>query len=133
MARSSKSKPKGKIMSRSRSSVLLAGILVHGATQALGAPLCKPVLSINAVRMSDVRLTHKVWTAQVAVDASRCAVSAGRFDIRFVRLKENSPDLRFNERFTWKPGQVEISSEFSADETVAEYAIGDVAPCACRE
>jgi hypothetical protein len=116
------------------SSALLAGaLLVVGATQGVGGPLCKPDLTVKDVRFSEIRQSQRIWTARLAVDASRCAESSGRFDIHFIRLKEVGPDLRFAEAFTWRPGQIEVSTDFWADESVLDYSIGYVAPCACRE
>ena len=62
---------------------------------------------------------QRIWTARIAVDASQCATTSGRFFIRFVRLKEVGPDVRF--------------AEAAADEAVRDYSIGYVRPCACRE
>jgi hypothetical protein len=73
-----------------------------------------------------------VWSARVAVDASRCAAMSGRFDIEFTRLKETAPDLTFSEKFTWSPGQVDVSTMFWEDEGALDYAIAYVAPCECR-
>jgi hypothetical protein len=112
---------------------LLAGLIaVCGATQAAGQSACKPVLTVKEVRFSQVRLLQRVWTALLAVDASRCATSSGRFDINFIRLKEMAPDLPFTEQFTWSPGEIEVSVNFWADEAVLAYSIGTIAPCTCR-
>ncbi len=121
-------------MTRSRASLPLAGVLVLvGATQSVGGSLCRPVLTVTAVGFSEISPAQREWTAKFAVDASRCAATSGRFAIDFVRLKENAPDLRFSEPFTWTSSKAEASVHFSADEAVLDYAIGDVAPCACRE
>ena len=56
---------------------------------------------------------RRIWTARIAVDASQCATPSGRFFIRFVRLKEIGPDLPFAEAFTWRPGGIEVSTEFA--------------------
>jgi hypothetical protein len=120
-------------MRRSHRSILLAGsIVLFSATQSLGQPTCKPHLSVQEVRFSEVLNQQRRWTAVLAVDASRCADASGRFDIKFIRLKEMTPDLPFTERFTWREGQVEVSVEFWADEAVHDYSISHVAPCACR-
>jgi hypothetical protein len=121
-------------MTRSRASLLLAGVLVLvSATQSVGDSLCRPLLTVTAVRLSEISPAQRKWTAKLAVDASPCAATSGRFAIEFVRLKENAPDLRFTEQFTWRPGQVDVSTDFAADETVLDYSISDVAPCPCRE
>ena len=110
-----------------------AGIVVAlAATQSFAAPLCTPELAITSAHLSDMRASQRVWTARVAVDASPCATTSGRFFIRFVRLKEIGPDLPFSEAFTWRPGVVEVSAVFAADEAVLDYSIGYVRPCACR-
>jgi len=70
--------------------------------------------------------------AALAVDASRCASTSGRFDLAFTREKENAPDLEFVERFTWKPGRIEVTVYFWRDEAVLDYSIGYVEPCTCR-
>jgi hypothetical protein len=115
-------------------SILLAGVLVVLAmVPAVAEPLCRPALSVRDVRFSDVRLSQRLWTAQVDVDASGCAARSGRFDIEFTRLKEAGPDLRFSEKFTWRAGRSDVSTMFWEDEAVLDYAIGFVAPCACRQ
>jgi hypothetical protein len=121
-------------MLRSRSTGLTAGIIVILTTMhAAAEPMCKPALTVTAVRFSEMSQAQRQWTAELAVDASRCATASGRFAIEFLRLKENAPDLRFREPFTWTAGRTEVSTRFSADEAVLAYSIGDVAPCACRE
>jgi hypothetical protein len=112
---------------------LLAGIVGSlAATQSFAAPLCTPNLVIKRAQLSEMRGWQRMWTARIAVDASSCATTSGRFFIRFVRLKEVGPDLPFAETFTWRPGVIEVSTGFAADEAVLDYAIGYVRPCACR-
>ena len=120
---------------RLRPRALWLAALVVGlvATPALAAPLCTPELAITGADLSQIRASQRVWTARVAVDASSCSTTSGGFFIRFVRLKETAPDLRFAEPFTWRPGVVEVSTTFAADEAVLDYSIGYVRPCACRE
>jgi len=118
---------------RPRTSSFAAIIAGLAATQSLAAPLCTPDLAITGGHLSDVRASQRVWTARVAVDASPCATTSGRFFIRFVRLKEIGPDLPFSEAFTWRPGVIDVSTVFAADEAVLAYSIGYVRPCACRE
>ena len=118
---------------RSHLSALLASfIVVSGATEAVGKNACKPVLTFKEVRFSEMQQSQRVWTALLDVDASRCATSDGRFHINFIRLKETAPDLPFSEPFTWRPGEIEVSVNFWADEAVLKYSIGAVAPCPCR-
>ena len=120
-------------MRRSCRSILLAGSIgVLGATPAASQQDCKPRLAFEQVRFSGIENQQRRWTAAIAVDASRCAATSGRFDITFVRLKETGPELSFTERFTWAPGKVEVIVDFWADEAVEEYAISHIASCACR-
>ena len=118
---------------RPRTSWFAGIVAVLAATQSLAAPLCTPDLVITGAHLADIRASQRVWTARIAVDASQCATTSGRFFIRFVRLKETAPDLLFVEAFTWRPGVIEVSIDFAADEAVLDYAIGYVRPCACRE
>lgn len=120
-------------MHRSSFTPLFAAIaLGFGITQTAAAQLCRPALTFKDVRFSEVRNLQRTWTAALAVDASQCASTSGRFDLAFTREKENAPDLEFVERFTWKPGRVEVAVDFWRDEAVLDYSIGYVEPCACR-
>ncbi len=121
-------------MDRSRLATILAGlVIVSGVTQAIGKDACRPDVSIKNVRFSEVGSSTRVWTALLNVDASRCAASAGRFEVKFIRLKDNAPDLPFSEWFPWRPGETEVSLGFWEDEAVLDYSIGAIAPCACRD
>jgi len=106
--------------------------LVSGITETTAAQLCRPALTFKDVDFSEVRNLQRTWTAALAVDASRCASTSGRFDLAFTREKENAPDLEFVERFTWKPGRIEVTVYFWRDEAVLDYSIGYVEPCTCR-
>jgi hypothetical protein len=117
---------------RSRTASFAGIVAALAATQSLAAPLCTPELAITSAHLSEMRSMQRIWTARVAVDASPCATTSGGFFIRFVRLKEDAPDLPFAEAFTWHPGVIEVSTAFAADEAVLAYAIGYVRPCACR-
>src|SRR5215471_14044272 len=97
-------------MRRSHPSILLAGSLVmFSAMQALADRLCKPVLSLRDVRMSEARSMQRTWTGVLVADASPCSTTSGPFEIEFTRLKETAPDLRFTERFTWTSGRSVVS------------------------
>jgi hypothetical protein len=121
-------------MSRSRLCALWVGlVLACGATQALAQAVCKPSLAVKEVRFSEMQLMQRTWSAFLDADASSCASSSGQFQIDFVRIKEYAPDLSFTEQFTWRPGRLEVSLMFWADEAVLHYSIGDIAPCTCRE
>ena len=116
----------------SRATLLATALILGGIVPAAGGPLCKPALTVQAIGFSDMHQWRRRWTAYIAVDASRCASASGPFAIDFVRLKEDAPDLRFREPFTWTPGQVEATTIFAADEAVLSYSI-EAAACPCRE
>jgi hypothetical protein len=121
-------------MTRTLSSLsfLVAALIVCDVSDAAGAPECKPVLTVKGTTFSDMRQWRRTWVAHIAVDASHCAVSSGRFAIDFIRLKEDAPDLGFSESFTWMPGEIDSTTIFAADEAVLEYSIRP-ASCPCRE
>jgi hypothetical protein len=96
-----------------------------------GAPACKPGLAVTDIMFSQVHRLQRIWSARIAVDASRCATDYGAFDIAFVRLKETAPDMRFTERFDWTPGVIVVATDFAADEAVLDYSI-EAAACPCR-
>ncbi|MEJ0078666.1 MAG: hypothetical protein WDO17_25130 [Alphaproteobacteria bacterium] len=106
-----------------------------GLTPAIAAPLCKPVLAFKQVRFSQVQpeTMERIWSATLAVDASRCATNSGRFEILFSRMKENAPEVDFTERFVWKPESVDVSVAFWADEAVEAYWLRNIAACPCRD
>ncbi len=106
-----------------------------GLTPAVAAPFCKPVIGLKEVRFSPTQLEtmERTWSATLAVDASRCATTSGRFEILFTRLKENAPEIEFSEPFVWKPGSMEISVNFWADEAVEGYWLHSIAACPCRD
>lgn len=80
----------------------------------------------------DIHAWRRRWTAHLAVDAASCATTSGYFRIDFVRLKEDAPDLRFAETFAWRPGPVEATTIFAADEAVLSYTI-EAPSCPCRK
>jgi hypothetical protein len=110
---------------------LLLLALLLGAGQAAGAPMCTPALAVRSATLSDIELDQRTWSARIAVDTAHCAAASGRFNIRFVRGKENAPDESFREQFSWTPGEIEVSTLFAADEAVLDFAI-EALPCACR-
>ena len=59
--------------------------------------------------------------------------ASGRFEILFTRLKENGPEIDFAEPFVWKPGAVDVSVDFWADEAVEGYRLGSITACPCRD
>ena len=119
------------------SALVAANIIPLGATPSPGGPICKPLLSVKEVRLSELRNLQRTWTAALAVDASRCAVDTGPFQISFVREKENAPELEFTEQFTWQTGElaiarIEVSIDIWIDEAVHDYAVY-AHPCPCRD
>jgi hypothetical protein len=125
-------------MYRHRISTALTTSIVLLATRPSPAePICRPHISVKAVRMSEVQNLQRTWTATLNVDARRCTADSGRFDIHFLREKENAPELAFSESFTWHTGklgvgQVAVSIDLWIDETVHDYRIY-IVPCACRD
>jgi hypothetical protein len=121
-------------MRLSRPSILLAASLaLFSVTQAAAGQLCKPVLALRDVRISEAHEMQRTWTGVLVADASRCSTTSGLFDIQFTRLKEISPDLQFTERFTWVSGQSELSLDFWWDEWLEDSRIVSIAPCPCRD
>jgi hypothetical protein len=115
---------------------LLAGSIgLISVTQAVGQPTCKPDLAVKEVRFSEMTplALERKWTAVLSVDASRCATTSGRFEIIFSRLKENGIEIEFQKQFMWRPGEVEVSVDFWADEAVERYWLANIAACPCRD
>ena len=121
-------------MRLSHPSILLAcSLIMLGAMQAVADQLCKPVLSLRDVRISEARSMQRTWTGVLVADASPCSTTSGLFEIEFTRLKETAPDLRFTERFTWTSGRSEVSIDMWWDEWVEGYRIARIASCPCRD
>lgn len=116
-----------------RSILLAAGLALLGATQPVAGNLCKPVLSLRDVRISQAHEMHRTWTGVLLADASPCSTTSGQFDVEFTRLKETAPDLQFMERFTWVSGRSQLSLDFWWDEWLEDQRIISIAPCPCRE
>ena len=69
-------------MRRSSLALLFAGgTAVFGMTQAAAGQPCRPALSFQEVRFSEMLNLQRTWTATLAVDASRCATTSGRFEL----------------------------------------------------
>jgi|SRR5215510_3800279 len=96
---------------------------------------CKPFLSVTSAR--EIRTFTPAhtwqWNATIVADANHCATRSGNFEFDFVRLKENSPDLQFTEKFRWVEGQFVVSMELTSDEAILDFRIGFIAPCVCRD
>ena len=117
-------------------SLLACALVVSCATGVLAAVTCKPILSVKNVREfrnADRPVQPWTWKATIVADASFCATKYGNFEIDFIRIKEYSLDLQFTEKYRWSAGQIDVSMELAADESILDYRIGFVAPCVCRE
>lgn len=120
---------------------ILLSICVYAAASAIyslaeaGPQLaCRPVLAIKNVRYSEMQppSLERKWSANVTVDASRCATSAkGKFEIGFSRMKENATEIIFYEQFSWSPPAVDVETIFAADEAVEQAWLGEISPCSC--
>ena len=113
--------------------LLAVSLASFGASPAVGGQICKPQLSFKEVRFSEIRNMRRTWTADLTVDAASCAATTGRFFLRFLRAKEDAPDLEFAEQLSWQAGQMQVSIEFWQDEAVQDYWLGYVDSCACRD
>jgi hypothetical protein len=104
-----------------------------GVTQAAATPACRPILAIKDVQFSEMQkpALERKWTAIVSVDSSRCATTAGAFEVGFSRLKEQGVEVEFRQRFTWSSPSVKISVDFWADEAVESHWIDSVQECPC--
>ena len=121
-------------MRRSHPFFLLgASLITFGAMQAAAGELCKPVLSLRDVRISEPRNLQRTWSGVLVADASLCSTTSGPFEIEFTRLKETAPDLRFSERFTWASGRSEVSIDKWWDEWFEDYRIAHIAACPGRD
>jgi hypothetical protein len=121
-------------MNRSCIACLLAGSMgLIDVTQAVGQQACKPTLAFKEVQFSEMQPStgERRWTAVVSVDASRCATTAGFFEIGFSRQKENGGEIEFRERFQWSSPAVKVGVDFWADEAVEYYWIESVQACPC--
>jgi hypothetical protein len=112
---------------------LAASVVVFTATPKAAQPMCKPALAVTEASISDARNRQRTWTGVLTVDASPCSSASGEFEVEFTRLKENAPDLRFVERFTWASGQTKVSLEIWWDEWVQDYRVRRVPRCPCRK
>ena len=123
----------GGVLSSCVAGLLAAGVALMGAAQAAGNPVCKPILSIKDARLSEMLppTLERRWSATVTVDASRCATTAGYFELGISRLKEYAPELEFREQFIWSSPSVKISVDFWADEAVESYWVDSVQACPC--
>jgi hypothetical protein len=114
--------------------VILTIAMTLPSVPVIAAEVCKPVLNIVNSHLSDVTPSmERKWTATVTADASRCATTAGYFELGILREKEESPDLAFREEFVWSAPSVLIGLDFWRDEAVGEYWIYSIQPCPCAK
>ncbi len=113
--------------------VVAGSVSFVGVTHAAANLTCRPSLVIKDGQLSEMLkpTLERKWTAVVSVDASRCATTAGYFEVGFSRLKENSIDLDFREQFAWSSPKVTIGVDFWADEAVESYWIDSIQECPC--
>jgi hypothetical protein len=117
-----------------RSAALGLGALVC-AMQATAAPICKPHLAFRQVNFSPINYEtmERRWSATLAVDASRCATTSGRFEILFVLMSETAPDDDLTRTFTWAPGLIDVAVDLTANEWFDGYWLQGIAACPCRD
>ena len=104
-----------------------------GVAQIAGKSVCKPSLNLKDARLSPMQppTLERRWTAIVTADASRCATTAGYFEVGFSRIKENSTEIEFREQFIWSAPSVLIGVDLWADEALEAYWIDSVQTCPC--
>ena len=114
---------------------LLALSMALASAPAVAGGTCWPVLSISNAELSPYTppALERKWTATVVADASRCASTAGTFEVGFVREQDGSPDLIFREQFTWSAPSALISLDLFFDEAVGNYWIYSIEPCLCAK
>ena len=111
------------------------GLVLSAAAPAAGAHVCKPLLMLQDVRLSDMQppTLERRWSAIVSADARHCATTAGYFEVGISRWKENSPDLTFREQFVWSSPAAKIEIDFAPDEAVGQYWVDRVQACPCAQ
>jgi hypothetical protein len=114
-------------------SLLATAMAVSGTSLAAAGPVCKPQLTVKDIRFSEVQreTQERRWTATVSADASRCATTAGYFELGVLRQKENGVELQFREQFVWSAPTVLIGIDFWADEAMEDYWIDSIQTCPC--
>jgi hypothetical protein len=110
----------------------LAGIITTASAQTLAEPICRPVLTVTAAKLSEMVAPslERKWRAEVSVDASRCANASGHVEIGVIRAKENAPDEEFVVPFTWQAPSTQVSIDLWADEAIEGHWF-NISPCAC--
>src|SRR5262245_1691596 len=124
------------IRNRAFTFLLILFFLPLCPASSLSQVACKPFLSIKSVRevrASSLPTLPWKWNATIVADTSHCATRSGNFEVDFVRIKENSPDLQFTQSFRWSQNQFDVSMELTSDEAILEFRVGFIAPCVRRE
>jgi hypothetical protein len=119
----------------SRQIALSLCFLLLAPSNSFSQVACKPFLSIKTVkedRTYSPTLQWR-WNALLRADNTHCATRSGSFEVDFVRIKENSPDLQFTQKFRWSQGEFAISMELTSDEAILDSRVGFIAHCVCRE
>jgi hypothetical protein len=115
--------------------LVACGIALAGTIHVSAGQACRPALTITKAQLSPMLppTLERKWTAIVVADASRCATTAGYFEVGISRLKEFGPELDFREQFIWSAPSVAIGVDFAADEAVEHAWIDSVQTCPCAE
>jgi hypothetical protein len=109
------------------------GIALAGTTHASAGQSCRPTLTITNEQLSPMLppTLERKWTAIVVADASRCATTAGYFEVGISGLKEFGPEIDFREEFIWSAPSATVGVDFAADEAVEHAWIDSVQVCPC--
>jgi hypothetical protein len=117
----------------SLASLFAASVGLADIAHAAAGTACKPTFAFRNVHFSAMRppTFERWWTAEVSVDASRCATRSGDFAIGFSRLKEFGPETDFREKLVWAAPSANVSVALWGDEAVEDYWIDSVQTCPC--
>ena len=88
-----------------------------------GDPLCHPELAVTDVHFSEMlRPTlERKWTAIGSNDATSCQTGSGTLTSSLRGSARPAPDLKFSERFAWRPPSVDVAVDFAANEAVHSF------------
>ena len=110
-------------------------VLAFGSINQVAAAtaVCRPSLTTKNVQFSPMTppSMERKWSAVVVVDASRCATTAGYFEIGFLREKENGMELEFRKQFIWSSPSVLVGLDLWADEAIERMWIDSIQACPC--
>jgi hypothetical protein len=121
------------LRSRRAAWLVACGIALAGTIHASAEQACRPALTITNEQLSPMLppALERKWTAIVVADASRCATTAGYFEVGISRLKEFGPEIEFREEFIWSAPSATIGIDFAADEAVEHAWVDSVQVCPC--